>query len=53
MYNIIKAFIDHEWVTTTNQGDQAYIYCFAFIIGVVLVVKFIDLMEAVFSRFMR
>lgn len=53
MYNIIKEFINHDWISTTNQGDQAYIYAISCILCVVFVVTFINLIRDVFSRFFK
>ena len=36
MYEIIRQIINHSW-STTNNGDQQYIY---FICGVVIIVTF-------------
>ena len=53
MYDLIQGFIDHTWVTTTNQGDQQYIYAISCILLVVFVVKVIDLISDVFHSFIK
>lgn len=54
MYDLIKSFIDHTWDTGSySSGEQTYIYVFAGILGIVFVVKLIDLVTDVFSRFLR
>lgn len=52
MYNLIEEIIAHEWVTNYS-GEQPYIYVVACIVLIVLLVKFIDLVESVFHRFTR
>lgn len=52
MYDLISDIINHDWVSNYT-GDQPYIYAVACIILVVLLVKFIDLVESVFHRFTR
>lgn len=54
MYNIIQNFINHAWITGTNTpGDQTYIYVFALIILVVMLVEIIDLVRSVFDKFIK
>lgn len=52
MYDIIDAFINHDWISNTT-GEQGYILALAGIITIVLVVKFIDLVEGIFRAFTR
>ena len=52
MYDIIKGIIDHTW-TTTNNGDQQYIY---FVCGALIIVTFavsIDLVYRMIYGFFR
>lgn len=54
MYDLIKNFIDHTWISEGYQtGEQAYLYVAAIIITVILTVVIIDLVRDVFSRFLR
>lgn len=53
MYDLISDIINHTWITQGGSGDQTYIYAVACIFLVVLIVKFIDLVESVFNRFTR
>lgn len=50
MFDLIKALIDHNWITT-NAGDQQYIYYISGCLIVILTVTFIDLGYRVFSHF--
>lgn len=54
MYDIISAFIDHVWQSGSySDGGQSYIYVFALIILVVMLVVIIDLVRGVFGRFIK
>jgi hypothetical protein len=53
MYDLISDVINHNWITTGGSGEQTYVYAVACIVLVVLLVKFIDLVESVFHRFTR
>lgn len=54
MYDIIRNFVNHTWITGTNvPGEQTYVYVFALIISVVMLVTIIDLVKFVFERFIR
>ena len=54
MYDIISGFIDHVWQSGSySDGGQSYIYVFACIILVVVLVTLIDLVRSVFSRFIK
>lgn len=52
MYDIISNFINHEWISNYT-GDQGYVYALAGVVMVVLVVKFIDLVQIVFNAFVK
>lgn len=52
MYDIIDAFINHDWISTTS-GEQGYILAIACIVLVVFVVKVIDLVSDVFHAFIK
>lgn len=52
MYNILDEFINHDWITTAT-GEQGYILAFSCIIAVILVVKLLDLVGQVFSKFVK
>lgn len=52
MYEIIRAIIDHSWVSQ-NAGDQQYIYYIAGALIIILTIVFIDLIYRVFSHFWR
>lgn len=54
MYDIIQGFIDHVWQTGSYaDGSQSYVYVFALIILVVMLVTVIDLVRSVFDRFIK
>lgn len=52
MYDIISAIIEHAW-QSQYTSDQQYIYYICGALIVVLTVKFIDLIEKLFSHFWR
>lgn len=52
MYDIIAAIIEHTW-QSSYTSDQQYIYYICGALIVVLTVKFIDLIEKLFSHFWR
>lgn len=52
MYDIIAAIIEHTW-QSNYTSDQQYIYYICGALIVVLTVKFIDLIEKLFSHFWR
>lgn len=52
MYDIISAIIEHTW-HSNYTSDQQYIYYICGALIVVLTVKFIDLIEKLFSHFWR
>lgn len=53
MYSIIENFINHTWITQNAPGSQTYIYVFALIMMVIMLVTIIDLVKFVFERFIR
>lgn len=53
MYNIIDSFINHTWITQNAPGSQTYIYVFALIVMVIVVVEIINLVRSVFDHFIR
>jgi len=52
MYEIIKAIIDHTWVTQ-NAGDQQYIYYICGTLIVLFSCVLIDICYRIFSHFWR
>ena len=52
MYDIIDAFINHNWIST-NTGEQGYILAISCIVLVIFVVKVIDLISDVFHAFIK
>lgn len=52
MYDVIEQIISHDWVSNYTT-DQQYIYYICGALIIVLTVKFIDLIEKLFSHFWR
>lgn len=52
MYEVIEQIISHTW-QSNYTSDQQYIYYICGALVVVLTVKFIDLIEKLFSHFCR
>lgn len=52
MYDLIDAFISHDWISTAT-GEQGYILAISCIVMVVLIVKLIDIVEGIFKAFTR
>lgn len=52
MYDIVNAFIDHEWISNYT-GEQPYIYAISGILSIVFVVIIIDLVRDVFKKITR
>lgn len=52
MYDVIAEIINHTW-QSNYTSDQQYIYYIAGALIIVLTVKFIDLIEKLFSHFWR
>ena len=52
MYDVIEQIISHAWVSNYSN-EQQYIYYICGALIIVLTVKFIDLIEKLFSHFWR